>query len=490
MGDAARPPDKPARTLAGHVDDRRALAFLLGGLAATKLLLLLWLGPVALEDTGGYVAFADAILGDRRWLSDAGLHDAAMPLTAFRVIGFPAIIAGVKLLAGSAWAEAIVIAQILLSLLATAAVFCLARAFGLTIVPAALATLAGASSVQLVLDQCLLTDSLYGSLMILALAPLSRGALESRLLAPRHALVSGLLIACGFLLREATSFLVVSLLPLAAWCVSQSPGSKRAAGFAAVMLFLPLLATNLAYQLWNAQRSGEHFVTTSAQTAVLQLLMVAAANDPAVFAGDSPIDRAAREVVRRHDFAEVRDLNEVLFARYHMTGPAIAGAAYRKYFEAWLRQPLAVAAAVVSGLGAQELHLAFRPLTSLEELYRWRHDRLLWDKRDWRKLTAVRTSQLPILLVDGLQKALASVLFACFLIGVPWQAVRAFRREATLPWREGTALALWLLYLGFFGTYALVHIEPRYMTPVVPFLALLGTLVLTHSVQKWRARIS
>jgi len=116
----------------------------------------------------------------------------------------------------------------------------------------------------------------------------------------------------------------------------------------------------------------------------------------------------------------------------------------------------------------EALCAAFRPLDALREYRLWATGQPSelgrWKevKADWR--------MLPLYLVTVLSRTISSALFAAFLFGTPWRAWREGRRSAVA--RAG--LAVWLLYLGWYTIYAVVHVETRYMAPVLPFAILFG----------------
>src|SRR6185503_3287946 len=61
-------------------------------IAVLKFVLLLIYGPIVTPDTGGYVAYAQAMRASSAWLSDAGLSQAPIPLLTMRMIGYPAVV--------------------------------------------------------------------------------------------------------------------------------------------------------------------------------------------------------------------------------------------------------------------------------------------------------------------------------------------------------------------------------------------------------------
>lgn len=448
------------------------LAFL--AILALKLALLALSGPILAPDTAGYRAYSDVMLAGTAWLHDAGISAQPMPTTAFRMPGYPALIAAARLVAGGFWGWLLALLQIALSLVALFRLTCLRDKLGLSPAAMLFVLAAIATSSSLVLDAALLSDSFHASLVMLAVTGLLLAALEERPMGAASALGAGLLLAAAFLLREALIYLWLPLLPL----LVLAAGSRRRLAVAALTL-LPLAATITACNAWNKQRTGVAFVTTGSQTALLVPLLAAAAREPAIFAGDTPLDQAARQSNGRADFATVLDINERLFASWHLTAPEIAAAAYRHYFASWRAHPAAMARAVLAGLRLNQVFLLFRPLDALREYRLWatgqpsqlgRWKELLADWRTW-----------PLYLVTVLSRTISSAIFAAFLLVTPWRAWREGRRSA--PARAG--VAVWLLYLGWYAIYAMVHVETRYMAPVLPFAVLFGVANLRWL---WRRR--
>jgi len=126
------------------------------------------IGPVHSADAPSYSNFADVMIASSRWLHDADLTSEVFPIMTFRIIGYPAVIAAAKLLAGAAWPYAVVGLQFAVSTGVFIAVFCLGMALGLPRNWTVAGALAYAASLQLSLDQCLMSDSLNACMIILA----------------------------------------------------------------------------------------------------------------------------------------------------------------------------------------------------------------------------------------------------------------------------------------------------------------------------------
>ena len=133
-------------------------------------------GPTVQLDSSGYLTYADAILtGEFRHVD---LATDPMPITLTRTIGYPAVIAAAKIVAGRGWAWTVVLFQFAVSLWATAMVYRLARAFRLGVWTSLGVVAAQATAMQFVVDQAILTDSLTGSTTTIATCRLGLIALR------------------------------------------------------------------------------------------------------------------------------------------------------------------------------------------------------------------------------------------------------------------------------------------------------------------------
>jgi hypothetical protein len=465
---------------AAKMTRRLALGLGVAALFAVKLGYLAVFGPNFQPDSGGYVDIANFIVAGR--LNDPALAGGIFPPTLFRIMGYPALIALTKIIAGDLWPWLMVALQFAFSFVATVAIYRTARAFGLDFWARFAAAALQATGLPLLLDQAILTDSLCSSLITFALCGIAIAVLRGRGVVAASA-GAGLLLALVFLMREATIFMAVGFVPLAiaAAVVSKPLHPRRLKVAVLICLLLPVLAVHRAYAEWGRSRVGVPIVTSAAQTALIQTLVEASRNDPEIFSGDTPLDRVARETIRNHDFFEVRDINKRLFEEHRLNAVQIASDAYAAYFRAWREHPRAMFGIFLSQMSERNtVHLMARPVTSLRELIVWNtgsdhgfaHERTLLEGQWW---------QLPFVVVYRLGQAVSVVLFVAFLVFTPWRLVaERWRSPAHVPekwepvFRKGhaqmqalAAAGLWFAYLTFFFVYAFVHLEPRYIAGVV-----------------------
>ena len=462
--------------------DNRDRLLLAIGLLLIKGTLLLALGPAHTPDTGGYVGYAGEILAGR--LGDAGLYGTTAPGTLFRVIGFPAVLAAFMTFGGPYWDWLLVAVQMVLSLAASIGLHVMARHFGLTRGLAALVMLGMATSLPLVLDQAVLSDSLFSTALQFCVLVLCLPLLAGRRVGVAAALGAGLLFAAAFLLREATLFLSLGILPLVALAgLGDSRPTWRGARhliLVCVVFMLPLLLVQQGYREWNRSRIGMPLITTGAQTTMFQALADAAAIDPVVLEGDDLVHRTARDMLHGSDFSRILEMLTVLFQQHRMTAVDQSQAGFTAYYQAWRDHPGIMTRMVLSHLRSNQAQMTLRPVESLREL-------ILWTRYDdggfarWRAVREGRWWMAPVVALDGLSKAAAVIVFAAFTLLTPWRLLRDRLTPA-----HATATGLWLLYFAMLGLYALVHLETRYVAAVVPLSLVVGVFNLDWAWQWWK----
>ena len=454
-------------------------------LAVIKITLLLAYHPIPSPDTAGYVQIADQILSGWAWIHTVNFADGASIQTAYRMIGYPLAIAASKLLFGTYWQLAVAVAQITLSLVASWSFFRLCLLLSRSMVVVQLAVFASATGLGLVVDQSLLSDSFFGSIMILVVCRLSRDILENRPASARVAAISGAGLAAMFLLRDSALYLIVFFIPLAFFWLRRL--DCRVAVLRGLILFAPFALVVVSYPLWNAYRSGYLFITTCGHTAFPLALAEIAKEGVPVFEGDTPFERVARQEFHDYSFGEVLILNKVLLTSFGLNPVEISRAASRLYTNVWLKHPLGTALAL--GKLIKEDHhifIAFRPDEGLAVVPFWAGAERFWPKSIavWQAYKLDHdVSWLPLLALQAMIRVISTLVFILFL-AAPVVVMLGPRRQeylVLLPW--------WILYFGFLGTYTLIHGDLRYFIPVVPFVISSSILVATHRLPSiWHRR--
>jgi hypothetical protein len=447
---------------------------------------LLWIyGPIFVPDTSGYVAVANEMLKSNAWINDAQLSLGPFPPLAVRMIGYPTILAGAMQVGGPLWPYLMVALQFATTMAALWALYGLGIELRLPWGLALFAVVAFATSDQLVTDQCILTDSLNADFIIFAVCILAHGTGSDRPLSLWGATIAGALLVPAFLLREAMPFLATTMLPLVVVRCLRDASGKAAirAMLACALLLFPLLGTAEIYKTWNSHRTGERFVTTSAQLTLVLAQIIAAKHDHQVFAGDTPFDRAARRAVRNYDFEDITPINRELIEQGYLP-TEIARMSQAHYFATWRTKPLAMLHVLRDHTSEHAAKLAFHPLSAICQLIEWATT--IQRCPDYRDLSRTARSgfsggslgQPIFFLFETCELTISIAVFSAFVLGAPLLWAAAWRRRGwQCAGRESVILALWAMYIGWFVVYAIVNMESRYMNPVLPFSILGGLIV-------------
>ncbi len=451
---------------------------------ALRFALLVAFGPRHSYDSiHEYAPFAELIRHGTRWVSDPGLADTAVPLTTFRMIGYPALIALAQEIARDAWPWLLICVQIAVSMVAIVVVMLLARALD----PARWVTIAAGLSMAfgqtLQTDTAIQTDSIAADAFVIFSAISVRGALQCRRIGPLTAVGLGLLPAASFLLRADTDIRALMLVPFAvAWIVRANPSSRRRLCLT-FLVIVPLIAANSGQLLWNAYRTGGGFLTTGTQIILLQSLMHAAWTGEPVLDRDGPIDRAAKDVLsakeRPNGFIAQEDLwavNQRLFDD-GSNAVQISSQMIAAYASAWSRHPFGMIRASIKNLSGGLLFL-------LGNSVQVNMTDMLFGPPGLGEIDS--RGLIVRLILCGIALVLygASFTITVSLIASPlaaiYRAVVARRPFSEADWFR---LAVLIVSLAFLWFYAMVHFEARFLAPIEPLAIVSG---LTGVAQAWR----
>jgi hypothetical protein len=448
-------------------------------LLALKVAVLATFGPAIAPDSRDYIDYADQILSGA--FRHVDLAKDALPLTLYRPIGYPAVIAAAKIIAPAHWAWAVILFQFAVSLVATAMVYRLARRFGLGLWLGLGAAAAYATSLQFVVDQAIASDSLCATTFTIAACVLAELALRRAPAPPLMLLAAGALIAASFLARDVIAFLALGLVPLASASVMGANGwLRRGAAFS--LVFLPLIGTYLGYLEWNRSRVGAAVVTTVAQWSLFDPLVRASRYDPTFFSGDSPVAQAGRRVAKNFNLDESLEANKILHRDYGWNAVRIAREVTAAYLRAWMDHPWAMIRHALTYFSESQLHQAVRPTETVRDV-------LLWNTgsdHEFAREGAVRAGNwwmIPAVIVHRLCEAISTLVFTAFILIAPLRLVREGVTAQT-----AAAGGLWFAYLTCLGLHAAVNVHARYLLPVLAGSIVVGAANIGWLVTRFRAR--
>jgi hypothetical protein len=449
-------------------------------IVAVKLGVLLAFGPASQNDTTDYVGYADAILSGQ--FRHVDLATDSMPITLRRPIGYPAVIAAAKIVAGPYWRWAVVLFQYAVSLWASAMVYRLARAFHLGVWLSLGVVAAQATAMQFVVDQAVLSDSLTGSTITIATCILGLITLRREPASLLEYLGAGALIAAAFLIRDVIAYVAIGLVPLAA-AAALAERSRLRQLAAGALVFLPLIATDLAYAEWNRARVGAPVVTSTSQAVLFDALTEAALYDPTIYSGSSPIDEVGRRILKKMQVERLGyegEATDDLHREYGWDAVRMSHEVTLAYLRGWRDHPAAMIHHVFYHISETQLHQAVRPIETVRDV-------LLWNtgsSRDFGAERAVKNGNwwmIPAVIANWLCMTASVLVFCAFLVVTPIRLVREGWTAET-----SVSIGIWCFYLVVGGLYAAVHLEPRYLTPVVAGSIVVGVVNIVRVIEFYR----
>lgn len=474
---AARFPDRAMTVLS--LIDRGAVVLFFAALTVAKAYLLVRFGPQLAGDTIGYRSFADQILSGGIWTTVPDLTTQWQPISAFRMIGYPLLLAGSQVVAGEGWAWPLAILQSAVSIAATWVLYLTARDLsGLRLV-GLLAALLYAMSQVLLFDLFVLTDSFHTSLVVIVVCELARMHFLQMTPTPMRMLLLGALLACALLLREFQFYLFVLYLPpLLAYVLAATHRAVRRTVLIAAFAG-PFLATAASYQMWNKLRTDHAFMTTGAQTAAIWALAKLAEDGAPVFASKATVlDVIAEETLKTYKFSEVAEINQALFEKHGLNAIQIASIARNAFLRAVRTYPQTVAKRLTSNVMTASwlLRPGFVPLLD----FVGKTDTCFGDQPP----TGVE-ARLCRLQASSYSPSFNA--FFVFAVLAPAHLIALAVLGVAIPRRAQIAIGLWVIGIGYISLYAMIHMELRYVLPAIAMMLASFALYLGWLVDCGRA---
>jgi hypothetical protein len=269
------------------------------------------------------------------------------------------------------------------------------------------------------------------------------------------------------LLREATMFIVVGFVP-AVWIASR-PGIRLRYFCSAL---LPIIFVIALMAGTNYVRSGYPVITTNPQVVMVQAVLPLVKQQLPIFDGEDLYDRTARDTLRGREYAMIQELNRKLFVA-GLNAAEMAEAATRRYFRAWWRFPEAMFIATVSRYRDHFLALAFYPTVTLRYLAvyaglprpAFTDPARLWKKLLWKG--DLSASDAAWLLIDLVTRVIGTAM-GLAAIAAPFLLINQNDD------RGRVLLGTWLICASFLAVYLPVHLDIRYLVPIIPLQCLLA----------------
>ncbi len=463
--------------LAVSTKNYQAFAYFLGAVIPAKLAVLYLVGPSIWPDSGGYIAFADAVLDQGKAFRPIDwIGGPAAPLFVFRLAGYPLVLAGAKLLSAENYASITVILQIFLNIISIILVFKVVAHLGFSVgqIIAILALYVFSDS--LLLDNSILSDSIYSSLFNIVVFSLIGHAIGCRRLTLLGTLGLGFLWGFSTWTRDSGIYFtyVPALLTLAGAGRNAGRFARRLSLLCAFLIVV--VGMTGAYAALNKYRTGEYFFSiTGVANWLHPVFAIAKYQYSRPFEGDDPVSEMLREGLPDYEYPTQLAFIQKLHTHCKCTPTELQSLLFSKFLETVVHHPVAYLQLVwrnfhYLGLAA----LLADPVATINQFVALgtpvQHK--IIPGLSIRNLLALQQEfslgRLLLMIVNLLSTAVAAILFSLFLFAVPYLVARAWRRHKPIPPVLAVVAFLWFTFLSVSVAFSLVHYEARHALPILP----------------------
>lgn len=262
-----------------------------------KAAMVIGVGPVWWPDSSDYTSFAKVILRDGLWLDTVEFYENYNGGFAFRMLGYPLLLAATKLVFEDSFGHAVIVFQSALSvalfvLILRLTPFCL-KFRGASMLITVLYML----SPMTIFNVSILSDSISAVLVAGSMAVILGAIVGAWQFSPRLALGVGVAWALSVLIRDANLYFVfLPVVGVLLWAFVRHATVSRGTAMV-VFVLAPVLLASEGYKSWNEHRTGDRFLSTTGSANWLRPvfdLKRHGLGDP--FTGDDAVDRAVRRV--------------------------------------------------------------------------------------------------------------------------------------------------------------------------------------------------
>ena len=455
----------------------RAFAYFLAGVIPAKLAVLYLIGPSIWPDTAGYTAFAEAILDQGKAFRPIDwIGGPATPPFVFRLAGYPLVLAGAELLSAENYASIAVIFQIFLNVISVVLVFNVIAHLGFSVGQIIAILTLYVFSDSLLLDNSILSDSIYSSLFNIVVFLLIGHAIGCWRLTLLGTLGLGFLWGFSTWTRDSgIYFTYIPALLILAGARPSAGGFARRLGFLCAFLIVVVGMTG-AYAALNKYRTGEYFFSiTGVANWLHPVFGMAKYGYARPFDGDDPVSEMVREGLPDYEYPTQLAFIQKLHTRCKCTPTELQSLLFRKYLATIVHHPFAYLRMVwrnfhYLGLAA----LLADPVATINQFFEFATpvQYKVIPGLSIRNLLALQQQfslgRLLLMILNLLSTAVATILFSLFLFGIPYLVGRAMRRHEPIPPVLAVVAFLWFTFLSVSVAFSLVHYEARHALPIFP----------------------
>ena len=150
------------------------------------------------------------------------------------------------------------------------------------------------------------------------------------------------------------------------------------------------------------------------------------------------------------------------------------------YLHGWRDHPYAMIRHMLFHMSEQQLHQAVRPIETVRDVILWNTGK----SSDLARERAVRAGnwwQVPAVIANWTAMTISVFVFLAFVMVTPIRLIREGLNAET-----GVSIGIWCYYMAVGWLYAAVHLEPRYLTPVVAGSIVVGVVNIVRTGEYFR----
>lgn len=443
-------------------------------LISIKVIFLFLFGVQEMPDSSSYIELGQEI--------ENNLNSVFDFQNKSRMIGYSLIICIAKLISVKYWLILVGFFQIVFSFFTLLFVFETLKKLKVSTVSIKLLIIIFSFSTINKLDLLILTDSIYGNLLVLIFCNFLRIYLANNnfQIITKSFLISLILVLC-FLIKDTTLIflpllLVFFLIIILKYFLKKITLKNLVINF--IIIFLPTISISEAIKYQNFKKENYKYVTLGGSTIFLYATVKPFLEGSLKNFHNNKLDNTYKKFIVNSDFANIyKMISELKNQGY--SDIEILKYSKEKYFEI-IQNPINLMTIINGNLKPTFIWGVFQPFLSLSQLYSLKiSDNSYWRTRlILQKILNEKTLNLDLILfvLCLFEIFIASSMFILFLFTFIKSFKKIFSNKKYTKKLSFIILISTIFYLLFCLVHLIVHIEPRYMVGV-NFLFILSIIL-------------
>ena len=440
-----------------------------------KVIFLFVFGVQQMPDSSGYIELAQEI--------ENNLNSVFEFQNKSRMIGYSVFIFLVKLISAKYWIILIGFFQICFSFFTLLFIFETLKKLNISLLSSKLVIIFFSFSTINKLDLLILTDSIYGNLLVLIFCNFLRIHIaENKIKIMKISFIISFLLVFCFLIKDTTFiflpiFLVFFSLIILKYFLKKITLKNLIMSF--MIIFMPILSISETIKFHNFKKENYRYVTLGGSTIYLYATVRPfLERNLKNFENTNEFDNTYKKFIVNNDFSNIYKMISELKKKGH-SDVEILKYSKEKYFEI-IKNPKNLSNIIIGNLKPTFIWGVFQPFLSLSQLYSLKiNDNSYWRTRlILKKILDEKTLSFDIILFVFclFEILITSSMFFLFLFAFVINLRKVLSNKSYEKNFSLIIIVSIIFYLLFCFVHLIVHIEPRYMVGV-NFLFILSILL-------------